>query len=443
MTNTSTVKKSSAFLKQVTLFAVLLFISISSFVSAQNIEPIYDEMAVPFYTLPDPLVLIDGAAVTTTKCWWEVRRNEIIGMFENEMYGKTPTEKLPFTFRVISIDKNALNGAATRKEITLFFKGNGINHSMNILLYVPNNSPKPVPVFFSLNFDGNHTINPDTGITISHHWVECDSGVGYMKNNDKIVSRGGASERWPVERIIERGYALATVYYGDLYPDHKNAASNSILPMFYKKGQTAPDSTEWGAIGAWAWGYSRAMDYFEKDKDINSSKVVIMGHSRLGKATLWAGAQDKRFAIVISNNSGCGGAALSKRAFGETVGIINNSFPHWFCANFKKYNNNEAALPFDQHMLLALIAPRPLYVASAEDDLWADPKGEFLAALNASPVYKLLGTCGLQANTQPAVNDAIMSTIGYHIRSGKHDVTGFEWERYMDFTDKHLKVSKR
>ena len=417
--------------------AILILSSLMSLnmtiLSAQQFTDNYDEAKVPAYTLPDPLVFNNGVKVQNKKDW-EKRRDEIYKIFKNEVYGISPEWKGEIIPYELSSNPNAMNGTAIRKEIKLTLRNGSKELSMVMLLYLPKSSA-PVPVFLGYNFGGNHSVTDEPDIAITNSWIRNNETTGITDHRASEAGRGMGASSWQVREIISRGYGLATIYYGDVDPDFDDGFKNGVHGLYYLQ----PDSSSWGSIAGWAWGLSRAMDYIETLPSIDPKKVIVMGHSRLGKTALWAGAADKRFAIVISNNSGCGGAALSKRVFGESVGRINRSFPHWFCENFNKYNEKEELLPVDQHQLLSLIAPRPVYVASAEEDQEADPKGEFLSCVGASPVYVLLGGKGFPAVQMPSLNSPVIGSIGYHIRTGGHAVTLYDWQQYLDFADLYLR----
>ena len=387
----------------------------------------------PAYTLPDPLLFNNGKTVRN-KADWEKRRIELLTLFENEVYGKTPAGKVELSAVVISQNNDLLNGTATRREVQLKLKNKEAEVVLNLLIYLPKSTQR-VPLFLGYNFNGNHTVTADPEIAVTHAWVRNNPAQGITSNRSNESLRGSDASSWPVIEIISRGYGVATLYYGEVDPDFDDGFRNGVHALYPGKR----DSTSWGSIAGWAWGLSRVMDWLQKEKSIDAQKIIVLGHSRLGKAALWAGINDPRFAMVVSNESGCGGAALSKRIYGETVERINSSFPHWFCMNFRKYNNKEENLPVDQHELLALIAPRPLYVCSAEEDRWSDPKGEFLSCVGASPVYRLLGKEGFPATEFPGLEQPVTGTIGYHIRPGKHDIKPYDWKCFMNFADGFFK----
>jgi len=375
-------------------------------------RPAYNwrEDAVPDYALPDPLRAADGSVVATAEAW-AARRAEVLELFRTHIYGRRPGQAAVQRFEILEEDDAAMGGQATLRRIAVHSEQDGRAHQFEVILFLPNAAVEPVPVFLLINNRGAENTDP---------------------------TRAQRSPFWPAEEVVARGYGIAALQYGELAPDDADRFHEGVITLFEGEaagGNRAGDA--WMSIAAWGWGASRALDYFETDPRVDASRIAVLGHSRGGKAALWAGAEDERFSLVISNESGEGGAALSRRRFGETVAAINRAFPHWFAVNFKSFNDAEDELPVDQHMLLALIAPRALYVASADEDLWADPRGEFLSLVNASPVYALWGHEAIGPEDMPPLDQPFLAgPRGYHVRRGSHDLTLQDWQSYMDFADR-------
>jgi hypothetical protein len=425
----------------VIILAVFPIITDSKNAMCQRFEPNYDEAAVPEYTLPETLINELGERINNEKLWSQ-RRKEILELFSSQVYGISPPP-IDVQMQVVSDENNALNGKARSREIDLTLNRNNQSITISLLIVTPLSTEKS-PLFLGLNFHGNHTVTTDPSIRLPSSWVRQREASGTDGNRATEAGRGSMAHRWPFEMLVDRGYGLATVYYGDIDPDYDDGFKNGIHPLFEDWAANLPEGQRWGSIAAWAYALSRVLDYLETDPEVDAQRVAVFGHSRLGKTALWAGAQDERFRMVISNNSGCGGAALSRRAYGETVGRINRVFPHWFCLNHHRYNERESELPIDHHQLIALIAPRAVYVSSATEDRWADPRGEFLACVHADPVYRVLGIKGLGGDSvapyeMPLPDQPLnKGLIGYHLRTGPHDITVQDWIFFLDFADKHL-----
>jgi hypothetical protein len=369
----------------------------------ENYPPgLYDESKVPPYTLPDPLVLLSGEKVPDIKTWKEKRRPEILNLFETYIYGRTMVGRPRGTaWEVTSEDQKAMDSAAAMKKVSIYFTGRKDGPKLDLHITLPAKTRKPVPIFLM------------PGLARESHI------------------------------LLSRGYGLVSFNPWEIEPDVRDSSyEKSIRKVFAPRGQMEPGPDEWGAIGAWAWAMSRAMDYIETDSAIDAQKVCIMGVSRYGKVVMWAGAQDERFAIVISCESGCGGAVIVRRGFGETVKSINGYAPHWFSGNFKRYADRVNDLPVDWHMLVALMAPRPVYIATAKEDYWGDPRGSFLSGKYAEPVYRLFGKGGLGVDDMPLVETPVGDYIGYHNRRGGHGLTRYDWEQFLNFADRHLGGSK-
>lgn len=368
----------------------------------------YDESRVPNYTLPDPMRRQGGERVTSVD-GWAPRRTEILELFREHVYGRRPGAPERLRFEVLEEDAQALDGAATLRRVAIHSRHQGREHVFELALFLPNTPLGRSPVFLLLN--NRSPSNTDPG-------------------------RGEISPFWPAEEVIARGFGIAAIQNNDLAPDDSATFREGVIRLFEGEDSAAREPDAWAALAAWGWGASRAMDYFETDPDVDASRVAVLGHSRGGKAALWAGAEDERFALIISNESGAGGAALSRRRYGETIARITTVFPHWFASRFSEYGGREDDLPLDQHMLVALMAPRAVYIASADEDLWADPRGEFLSLAHASPVFALWENPLVRGEQMPALEQpAHFGRLGYHVRRGSHNLTLYDWMRYIDFAE--------
>ena len=377
--------------------------------------------------LPDPLVMFGGGRVETQKQWLKKRRPELTALFQHYMYGSMPPAPWKPRFNVERVDRSIFGGKATLKQVTINLTRRE-SPAIHLLLITPNARSKPAPVFLGLNFYGNYMVINDPLVPPPAGWLP-SSAPGCTNNHATEAGRGKQIDVWAVEQTIDRGYAFATFYNGDVEPDRPNAPEG-IRAQF-------PDH-DWGAIAAWAWGLQRAVDYLLTDGAVDPERIAVVGHSRNGKAALLAGAFDERIALVIPLQAGCGGTAPSRGKIGESVKQINDRFPHWFNAEFKKFNEQTDRLPFDQHALIALCAPRPVLLSNATEDTWANPAGQFEMLRGADPVYRRLGTDGLGAQQMPESGKLLDSTLGYYIRPGKHSMTREDWKIFLDFADKYF-----
>jgi hypothetical protein len=392
----------------------------------------YDESRVGTYSLPDPLTLNNGAQARDAKTWIQKRRPEIVRLFEENQFGRSPGRPAGMSFDVFDKGAAALDGKALRKQVTVYFSRDKAGPKMDLLIYLPAGARKPVPLLLNLSFSANMSVVDDPGVKPGEVWNREKKRVP--------ATRGSNLGRLNVAPFLAQGIGVATVYYGDIDPDFQGGIPYGARSPYLKSGQTEPAPDEWGAIAAWAWGLSRAMDYLETDKEVDAKRVAILGVSRLGKTVLWAGARDERFAMVIASCSGEGGAALSRRNYGETIKHLTEPtrYPYQFCANYRKYADQVDRFPVDAHMLIALIAPRPVLLQTGDTDVWSDPKGEFLAAVAAGPVYRLLGKPGLDTDQMPQAGHPILHTLGYAMHAGGHGTIPSDWDLFLKFMQMHL-----
>lgn len=417
---------------------ITLFITLSNTYSQNKPELVagipvnYDESLTGTYTLPDPLIMANGKKVKNTRIWEQHQRPALIRLFEEEEYGKMPDAPENLSFNVFDQGTPVFSGKAIRKQITVYLTKDTSDHKMEILIYLPADARGPVPLFLNIGFSANSSITDDPGVKQSYIWG---------KNAVKVPApKAGQFGRVNIDPFISQGIAYGNIYYGDIEPDFGNGVKLGIRGAYLKPGQKQPEADEWGAISAWAWGLSRAMDYFETDKQIDPKKVALFGVSRLGKTVLWAGVHDQRFGMVIASCSGEGGAALSRRDYGETIRHMVDStrYDYQFCTNRQKYADDPSKSPVEANMLVALMAPRPLLLQTGDTDKWSDPKGEFLAAAAAGPVYRLFGKKDLGTDVMPEAGRPILGDLSYYMHSGGHGAMPADYPVFIDFMKMHF-----
>jgi hypothetical protein len=387
----------------------------------------HDEGRAWYKVLPNPLILQNGQPVRDAQTWYSQRRPEILRMFESQIYGRAPGHPADESFEVFENNPNALDGKAIRKQITVHLSKQMDGPKIDILMYLPAHATGKVPVFLCFNFFPLQRVLDDRAIRLQDEWMR-----------DHTRHPGQAREKsksYQIDEVLKHGYGIAVIYYAQIDPDFDGGLPYGVRAAYLPPGEKAFAPDQWGTIATWAWGASRAMDYLQTDPQVDGSRIAIMGHSRLGKTALWTGAIDTRFAMVVACSSGRGGASLARRDFGESIGDLAQRFGYQFCGNFQKYAGHETDMPVDTHELLGLIAPRPLYLATASEDLHSDPRGEFEAAVAAGPIYSLLGARPLEVLDPPPLDKAVMDDIGYHCHTGKHEVTPLDWKHILEFAD--------
>ncbi|HPR12290.1 MAG TPA: acetylxylan esterase [Bacteroidales bacterium] len=392
----------------------------------------YEEDKVGNYTLPDPLTMLNGKKVKNEKQWYKKRRPEILELFYEFQYGKVPGKPKDMSFNVFDKGTPALEGKALRKQVTVYFTKDTSDYKMDILVYLPADAKGPVPLFLNLSFSPNATIADDPGIR---------AGTMWGRDGQRLpVSRRGGFGRMNLAQFLDEGIGFASIYYGDIEPDFAKGYKYGIRSYYTKPDTAYPAPDQWGAISAWSWGLSRAMDYFETDPLIDETKVALFGISRLGKTVLWTGVRDDRFGMVIASCGGEGGAALSRRNYGENIDHMTHPTRYFyqFAGNWRNYKDDFNSSPVDAHMLVALMAPRPLLLQTGLTDYWSDPKGEFLSAVAAEPVWKLLGKKGLETNKWPAPGEAILNDLGYYMHEGGHGAMPADYAVFIRFMKMHF-----